>query len=357
MTGDLFSVGSVPFGDGLRAELGALRGARLLESSPRSAVWQVELGDGTPAVVKHLLDGAEAGERYGREVAALRLAARVRPAVVPRVLGVDSDVRVVVLEYVEHRRPRQGWEVEYAGGLARLHAAAAASGSEGEGAGGEGLPAWAGPDAGDIGSFLGFAEALGAGVRGGVEDELLQLLPRLGKLNGPRALLHGDPCPGNDLHTPDGIRFIDFEQACLGNGLMELAYLRIGFPTCWCVTAAPGPLLAEAEAAYRTAWRSATGADVEGELVDACAGWLIRGDALVQRAHRGSVDHLARVLDEDWEWGTVSARERLLHRLGVVARMAEGSESLDGLGRLSADVRRRMLERWPALKASPERRP
>lgn len=287
MTGDLFSVGSVPFGDGLRAELGALRGARLLESSPRSAVWQVELGDGTPAVVKHLLDGAEAGERYGREVAALRLAARVRPAVVPRVLGVDSDVRVVVLEYVEHRRPRQGWEVEYAGGLARLHAAAAASGSEGEGAGGEGLPAWAGPDAGDIGSFLGFAEALGAGVRGGVEDELLQLLPRLGKLNGPRALLHGDPCPGNDLHTPDGIRFIDFEQACLGNGLMELAYLRIGFPTCWCVTAAPGPLLAEAEAAYRTAWRSATGADVEGELVDACAGWLIRGDALVQRAHRG----------------------------------------------------------------------
>ncbi|MEU9013339.1 aminoglycoside phosphotransferase family protein [Streptomyces sp. NPDC048479] len=341
----------VPFGKRLRAELGAPRRARLLDSSPRSAVWQVELGDGTPAVVKQLVAGAEADERYGREVAALRLAARVRPAVVPRVLGVDADERVVVLEYVENGRARQGWEVEYGAGLARLHAAA--SGSEG----GEGLPAWVGPDTRDVGSFLGFAQALGAGVPDGVEDELHQLLPRLGKLNGPRALLHGDPCPGNDLHTPDGIRFIDFEQACLGNGLMELAYLRIGFPTCWCVTAAPEPLLAEAEAAYRTTWRAATGAEVEGELVDACAGWLIRGDALVQRAHRGTVDQLARVLDEDWEWGTVSARERLLHRLGVVARMADGSESLGVLGRLSADVRRRMLERWPALKAAPERRP
>jgi hypothetical protein len=28
--------------------------------------------------------------------------------------------------------------------------------------------------------------------------------------------------------------------------------------------------------------RAATGTDVEGELADACAGWLIRGDALVE---------------------------------------------------------------------------
>lgn len=337
----------VPFGERLRDELGTPRSARLLDSSPRSAVWRVELADGTPAVVKQLVAGAGASERYGREVAALRLAGRVEPAVVPRVLGVDADERVLVLEYVEHGLPCDGWEAEYAAGLARLHAA---------GGDGADLPRWAGPDSGDVGSFVAFARALGVHDTVGAEGELGELTLRLGKMSGRQALLHGDPCPGNDLHTADGIRFIDFEQASLGNGLMELAYLRIGFPTCWCVTAAPEPLLAQAEAAYRTAWRAATGTDVEGDLADACAGWLIRGDALVQRAHRGTVDRLARLLDKDWEWGTVSARERLLHRLGVVAGMAEGSDALGGLSRLSTEMRRRMLERWPALGAVPRRR-
>ncbi|MFI9581249.1 phosphotransferase family protein [Streptomyces sp. NPDC052236] len=343
----------VPFGARLRDELGTPRRVRLLDSSPRSAVWRVELPGG-PAVVKQLVAGADAEDRYAREVTSLRLAARVDPPVVPRLLGVDADTRVLVLEYVEHERPRKGWEVAYATALARLHAAGE---GEGEGRPGSELPPWAGPGAGDVASFLGFAGELGVGVPARVEDELNQLVVRLGRFSGRTALLHGDPCPGNDLHTADGIRFVDFEQACLGNGLMELAYLRIGFPTCWCVTAAPEPLLAEAEAAYRTTWREATGTDVEGELADACAGWLIRGDALVERAHRGTVDQLARAVEGDWTWGTVSARERLLHRLGVVARMTEGSDTLGGLSRVGTELRRRMRECWAALAAAPSRRP
>ncbi|MFI1398369.1 phosphotransferase [Streptomyces sp. NPDC020681] len=337
----------VPLGERLRDELGVPRKVRRLSSSPRSAVWRVELGGGTRAVVKQLVAGAEADERYAREVAALRCAGRVRPAVVPRVLGTDAGERVLVLEHVEHRRPRNGWQVEYATALARLHAA-----------GGDGteLPRWAGPDERDIESFLAFARALGAGVPPGVEHELGELVLRLGKLSR-RALLHGDPCPGNDLHTADGIRFVDFEQACAGNGLMELAYLRIGFPTCWCVTTAPGPLLAEAEQAYRSTWRAATGTDVDGELADACAGWLIRGDALVQRAERRTVDQLARALGEDWEWGTVTARERLLHRLGVVADLTVDTATMSGLSVLAADLRGRMRERWPELGPVPVRRP
>jgi aminoglycoside phosphotransferase (APT) family kinase protein len=310
-------------------------------------------------VVKQLVAGAEAEgsraenraeDRYAREVASLRLAAGVDPPVVPRLLGVDADARVLVLEYVEHGRPRKGWEVAYATALARLHAV-------GAGRPGKELPPWAGPGARDIASFLKFAGELGVDVPADVEDELSRLVLRLGAFSGRTALLHGDPCPGNDLHTADGVRFIDFEQACVGNGLMELAYLRIGFPTCWCVTAAPEPLLAEAEAAYRTIWRETTGTDVEGELADACAGWLIRGDALVERAHRGTVDQLARAVDGDWTWGTVSARERLLHRLGVVARMTEGSDTLGGLSRVGTELRRRIRERWPALSAAPSRRP
>ncbi|MBI0384824.1 phosphotransferase, partial [Streptomyces albiflaviniger] len=171
--------------------------------------------------------------------------------------------------------------------------------------------------------FLGLARTLGRTVPSAVRTELDDLVNRLTHTPG-HALLHGDPCPGNDIHTGSGSgsgsggRFIDFEQAALGDGLMELAYLRIGFPTCWCATAPAQPLLDAAEAAYRTAWRRATGADVQDDLTDACAGWLLRGDALVERAHRGTADHLSKVPHGDWRWGTATARQRLVHRLGIV---------------------------------------
>ncbi|MFF4183754.1 phosphotransferase [Streptomyces sp. NPDC001691] len=338
-----------PFGDKLRAQLGSPQEARQLESSPRSRVWRAELA-GTAVVVKQLVDGPEAAERYAREVAALTLASHVDPPVVPRLIGTDPDERVLVLEYVAPQQPREDWVVDYATALARLHAAPCAD-STGD------LPAWSGPTQQDVESFLGLAAALGVAAPSSARAELDGLMDRLAHLPG-RALLHGDPCPGNDLHTADGIRFVDFEQAVLGNGLMELAYLRIGFPTCWCVTVPAQPLLEAAEAAYHLAWRRATGTDVKGDLTDACAGWLLRGDALVERARRGTTDHLARIPRHDWTWGTVTARQRLAHRLGVVGRMAaDDGGGLTGLGRLSTAMRAAMLARWPALQPPPEHRP
>ncbi|MER7758187.1 phosphotransferase [Streptomyces sp. NPDC097619] len=372
----------VPFGEALRAEWGAPGRSRLLESSPRSRVWRVELpGERPTVVVKQLVGGTDADERYAREVAALRIGSRAASPVVPGLLAVDPGERVLLLEYLEHRRPAGDWIVDYATALARLHSAA---GPEDAGT----LPRWRGPTAADIASFLGLAEALGVPVPPGVRGELEGLVERLGRAPG-HALLHGDPCPGNDLHTSAGIRFVDFEQACLGSGLMELAYLRIGFPTCWCVTSAPEALLERAERAYREEWRTLTGAGVpfgasapggssgsegsagssgssgseapsgpaEGALVDACAGWLVRGDALVQRAHRDGTDHLARIPRRDWTWGTASARERLLHRLGVVGRMTVGHEALGELGLLCTALRGRMLPRWPTLRPVPRERP
>ena len=339
----------LPFGEALRARLGPPARPSPLESSPRSRVWRIELA-GRPAVLKQLVEDPEADERYEREVASLRIAARAASPVAPALLGTDPAERVLVLEHLDHRRPADDWIVGYATALARLHSTA---GPEDAGA----LPRWQGPTAADAGSFLTLAGTLGVPAGPAVRDELLALVERLGRAEGT-ALLHGDPCPGNDLHTPDGVRFIDFEQASLGSGLMELAYLRIGFPTCWCVTRASGSLLERAEAAYRTAWHAETGTPLpEARLADACAGWLIRGDALVQRAHRDGTDHLARLPDEDWTWGTATARRRLTHRLGVVAGTTSGDGELRHLRTLAADLRRTVLARWPMLRPVPERRP
>jgi tRNA A-37 threonylcarbamoyl transferase component Bud32 len=311
-------------------------------------VWRVELPEAT-AVVKQIVDGPDADERYAREVAALRLAARAETPVVPTLLATDPGERILVLEHLDHRRPAGDWIVDYAGGLARLHATAR---PEDVGV----LPRWQGPNQADIDSFVRLAEALEVPVTPGVSGELDDLVNRLAQASG-HALLHGDPCPGNDLHTATGIRFIDFEQASLGSGLMELAYLRIGFPTCWCVTSASEPLLERAESAYRNEWRTLTGSDTQDGLADACAGWLLRGDALVERAHRESTDHLARIPHRDWTWGTASARQRLVHRLGVVGQMTADDTSLGGLSSLGTAMRQRMLARWPGLQPVPTKRP
>ncbi|MFE9740668.1 phosphotransferase [Streptomyces sp. NPDC006477] len=340
----------VPFDEALLATVGTPGQAELLDSSPRSRVWRVRLTDRRLVIVKQVTDGgdtgADADTRFSREVAGLRLAGRASgPAVAPTVLATDLSSRVMVLEHLDDLGGTDDWMPGYAESLARLHAL---TGPADAGA----LPAWSGPTATDAESFLALAGALDVPVPPTVPDELAELLERLDP-TPHHALLHGDPCPGNDLRTADGVRFVDFERASLGNGLVELAYFRIGFPTCWCamsVTAAP---LAEVEDVYRTTWRGLTGKDVPGDLADACAGWLIQGDALVERAHRGTVDQFARVPAEDFAWGPVSARERLLHRLGVVADMTRDHDHLHAVGRLSSALADRLLERWSQLRPLP----
>jgi hypothetical protein len=340
----------VPLRGELAAELGAPVGATRLGSSPRSRVWRVELRGGRQVIVKQIADeggtGTDGDARYAREVAALRLAARAtRPAVAPALLAADPGSRVMVLEYLARTGPAEGWIPEFAAALARLHAL---TGPADAGA----LPAWSGPTAADAESFLALARALDVPIPPRLPDELAGLIGRLDPAPY-HALLHGDPCPGNDLRTAAGVRFVDFEQASLGNGLVELAYFRIGFPTCWCAMSVAGAPLEEAERTYRATWRNLTGTDVPGDLADACAGWLIRGDALVERAHRGSADHLARVPAEDFSWGYITARERLLHRLDVVAGLTRGHHLLPALGQLSGALAAGLRARWPTLRPLP----
>jgi hypothetical protein len=353
--------------DGVRlgGGLGEAVVVRVIGSSPRSRVWQVEFG-GRPAIVKQVVGGDDAQARFEREIAALTLAAGVRPAVVPEVLGSDPDERLMVLEYVAADGPTPaGWQSDYAVALARLHAAArflpgAVAAAPVPAAPVPAAPVPAAPvpatdvlpDAADVTAFLAFAGRMGAAAAATVEDELLAVVERLARADRD-ALLHGDPCPDNAVPTAAGMRFVDLEQAALGPAAMELAYLSAGFPTCWCAASAPGPVLAGAESAYRATWHSITGTEPAGDLTDAQVGWLISGDALVQRARRGTVDHLARAGRRDWRWGTATARGRLLHRLGVVAVAARDRDDLTNLGRLCIELSARLLRRRPPAPPLP----
>ncbi|WP_433795982.1 phosphotransferase [Actinoplanes sp. CA-252034] len=314
--------------ESIRAELGDPVLVRRIQSSPRSDVSVVEFA-GQPAVVKRVTGGADADDRFRIEVAALRSAGRMTPAPVAALLAADEAERLLVLEYLGGGTTARPWSVEYATALARLHGVPP----------GDDVPTYRPPTG--AGAFLRLAARFGVPVPRSVEAEVQALLDGL----AGDALLHGDPCPDNAVVTGTGVRFVDLEGARRGPGALEVAYLRTGFPTCWCVRALPPRHVAEAEEAYR-ALRPVTAED----LADACIAWLVQGDALVQRAERHGPDHFDRLTRRDWEWGTATARERLLHRLGVVAGLATHRPRIAELaGHLSAAAR----SRWPGSSAVP----
>ena len=317
-----------------------------LESSPRSDVCLMEF-DGVPAIVKRITSGPTAADRYRREVSALRAADQVMPRPVAALLATDPVARVLVLEYLAGTRSAaQPWSVDYATALARLHSAPADS---------HDLPSYRGPGTNDVEAFLRLARRLGVLIPQSADVELYAVLARLAN-GGMDDMLHGDPCPDNAVVTDDGIRFVDLEAAQRGPAVVELAYLRIGFPTCWCVRALPPAHVEAAERAYHDTRRSMGNAEPTDDITDACISWLIQGDALVERARRRSTDHLTSLIRDDWAWGTATARQRLLHRLGVAATMARDCEHLTGVATLTQRMASAVKRRWPRLSVLPPSR-
>jgi aminoglycoside phosphotransferase len=314
------------------------------------------MGGGTRAVVKRIV-GAGAPARYARELAGLAIAARAAPALVPRVLATHDEHQLIVLEALAIADDEVPAWPAYARALARLHATAhmpAPSGSTPPGSGGV-LPRAEVATEADAEAFLRLAAALSVPVTAAAHDQVHALLGRLAGTT-PADLLHGDPCVGNAVVAGGRVRFIDLEGAALGDGLAELAYPRIAFPTCWSLFAPDEAALAAAEAAYRAEYRTLTGHDHGGSIADHCAGWLLRGDALVERAERGSRDQFARLVREDWRWGPTSARQRLAYRAGVVATLAgEDRGRLAEVSALAANVRAAVVARWPAAASLPAR--
>jgi hypothetical protein len=117
----------------------------------------------------------------------------------------------------------------------------------------------AGSEPGDIGQaglrqrVLGVAErAALAGVTApdGLAAELAEVAAAVARPDYP-VFSPGDICPDNNLLTPGGIRFIDFEECGYHPAFLDAAYLRMPFSTCWCVFRLPAGLRDAAEERYR----------------------------------------------------------------------------------------------------------
>jgi hypothetical protein len=66
-----------------------------------------------------------------------------------------------------------------------------------------------------------------------------------------RGFSPSDLCPDNNLITSRGVRFLDFEGGCVRNIMLDAAYLRVPFPSCWCAFALPAGMTEAMFAAWR----------------------------------------------------------------------------------------------------------
>jgi hypothetical protein len=174
-------------------------------------------------------------------------------------------------------------------------------------------------------------------------SELALLSSRLMEPRPWLTLIHGDPCPDNSLLVDGRIRLIDYESSRPSHALLDAAYWRMGFPTCWCAGRTPRHVAARLDAVYRAELGTAIPLALDDtayriELTCILAVWLFTSL---------SID-LDEALKRDEKWGIWSIRGRLLWHLEVVIEMTDaptycpasttrpraGSWSCDGAGQM-----------------------
>lgn len=158
------------------------------------------------------------------------------------------------------------------------------------------------------------------------------------------ALNVSDACPDNHVLQGESVRFFDFEFSNFAHALLDGAYLRLPFPTCWCASRLPKDVQRRAEQIYRTELASACPLANDDEAFEeamlmACARWTI---ATVSWT-------LERALTGDDRWGLLSHRQRHIFRLDSLAQSLEASGRLIEIERVAAALARELRTRWPEV--------
>jgi thiamine kinase-like enzyme len=160
------------------------------------------------------------------------------------------------------------------------------------------------------------------------------------------AYIHADACPDNVLDTGKELRLIDFETGHFGHALIDAAYGRMMFPSCWCANRLPHKMVQQMENTYRAIFsqRCPIAEDdkiFEAALVKACGFWLL--NTLTR--------FLEHALEKDLDFGTSTIRQRILARLESFIMTSQEFNQLPGLCSTSSRLLDLLRQRW--LNASP----
>jgi Ser/Thr protein kinase RdoA (MazF antagonist) len=309
----------------------------------RTHVFRLHLATDRSVVLKRRADN----DAFGIELAALGYLNGMPEPVAPRLLGADADAGILLIEdlgpgrsladslLTGDRSRVQADLVSYAEALGSMHAWSMGQPRDPS----LGPPPWLAAVARDKDAFLGAAASLGlATVAAGTEvDQLSLLLNETGYLG----LIHGDPCPDNERFVDGRCRIFDFEHSGWGAVVLDASYLLAPFPSCWCFGRLPASVAEPALSAYRARLEAAgidLGPSWDVAMTAALGAWIVTwGDAI------------AKVLEEDDEWGTTTMRPRLLTWLGSFTDAAGRSGALPGLRVLAGELHERLSARWPEV--------
>jgi hypothetical protein len=319
----------------------------------RENVVRLELADGRSAVLKrrpHPEDDSR-GRSFERELAALGLLNGMPAPVAPRLLGADAAAGILLMEDLGQdvsladslltggRERAEADLIAYARALGSMHAWTMQRAAEFAGPA-VAEPAWLTIIANGREPFLAAAARMGLPTDG-VAGEIDQITITL-RGAGDLGLVHGDSCPDNVLVAGGACRIVDFEAAGWGAVVLDAGYLLAPFPSCWCFAGLPAEVAAPAVGAYLETLGAAgigLGPDWDTCVVAALAGWIVaRGRAI------------ARLLDEDDEWGTTTMRPRLLAWLRSVLDRAGGDAALPRLQGLFGEMHDQLSSRWPEVR-------
>lgn len=249
-----------------------------LGGSDRSVVMRVRVAESPfelprTLVLKHYgsAPDSRSSDPFAHEAASCQLATAL-PAEIrvgPELVAQDSEQRLLVLEdlgrgstladvlFGDDPRAAERALLGWARALGRMHTTMAGREADFDALMRRlGTDSWTDPVADDVERALAELPRLMEQTLGvTTSDVVTQRLTQAAHLLGPsryRSFSPSDICPDNSLVTGNGVRFLDFEWACVRDIALDAAYLQFPFPSSWCSYAMPENL---AESMLAT-WRS-----------------------------------------------------------------------------------------------------
>ena len=172
-------------------------------------------------------------------------------------------------------------------------------------------------------------------------DEILRVLAEPGPF---LAFSNGDTSPANCRLSDDGLRFLDFEHSCFRHALLDVAALRFPFPACPCWSHVPEEIVQRAEDAYKEHMVRSCPEVLDPMrytqgLTAACAAWTIVRATRLPKLEK---------IDEPQPMG-FSRRGQLLDTIATTVTCSQQSRSLQSLAAWLTSLSQALRTRWPHL--------
>jgi hypothetical protein len=290
---------------------GALAVAEVLQE--RTHVLRLTLSDGRTAILKSPREDDSHPIGFETERASLELLSAMPDPIAPRLLGVDGERRLLLLEELPPGRSLAdsllGDEPDIARADLRAYATALTE-----------LARWSiDADLPDTGTSW-WLERIGRQRRRFTGTELDEVERELA--GGTfRGFVHGDPCPDNVRIVDGRCVMYDFERSSTGSVALDIGYLLAPFPSCWCFGELPPDV---------------TVPSLGGEVWDRALAAALAGYAV------------ARADEEDQKWGTTTMRAR---QRAWTSHAPAIAEHFPKLGARIAERHERLEREEPGAKA------